>query len=44
MHQSGNEWKLMKMYAIPDVSLLKNKNFVQNYCTSNEGNRPHAKK
>ena len=44
MHQSGYECKLMKMYAIPEVSLLNNKNFVQNYCTSNEGNRPHAKK
>ena len=43
MHQSGYEWKLMKMYAILEGSLLKNKNFVQNYCTSNEGNRPHAK-
>ena len=43
MHQSGYEWKLVKMYAILEVSLLNNKNFVQNYCTSNEGNRPHAK-
>ena len=43
MHQSGYEWKFMKMYAIPEVALLKNKKLVQNYCTSNEGNRPHAK-
>ena len=43
MHQSGYECKLKKMYAILGVTLLKNKNFVQNYCTSNERNRPHAK-
>ena len=37
MHQSGHEWKLMKVYAILGVSLLKNKHFVQNYCTSTKG-------
>ena len=38
MQQSSYEWKLMSIYAIPRVTLLKSKNFVQNYCRSVTGN------